>query len=199
VESMPSKLNGVNPLVDNFMSQRLRESDKVQKRKEREKEDESKRRYYDKLSISHLGKVLNSIHNELKEIGNQKALNAFDKIIELIATPPDNIVAVNFTDIVAALSEKESDEFLRLFIIAEDIANSSLYLKDWLNSLINFDLKQLKTHLDLTEVFLEKNNKDWFYKYINSLNRVIINQNLNKKDKKNEINNIISKFKNYLP
>jgi len=196
---MPSKLNGVNPLVDNFMSQRLRESDKVQKRKEREKEDESKRRYYDKLSISHLGKVLNSIHNELKEIGNQKALNAFDKIIELIATPPDNIVAVNFTDIVAALSEKESDEFLRLFIIAEDIANSSLYLKDWLNSLINFDLKQLKTHLDLTEVFLEKNNKDWFYKYINSLNRVIINQNLNKKDKKNEINNIISKFKNYLP
>jgi len=196
---MPSKLNGVNPLVDNFMSQRLRESDKVQKRKEREKEDESKRRYYDKLSISHLGKVLNSIHNELKEIGNQKALNAFDKIIELIATPPDNIVAVNFTDIVAALSEKESDEFLRLFIIAEDIANSSLSLKDWLNSLINFDLKQLKTHLDLTEVFLEKNNKDWFYKYINSLNRVIINQNLNKKDKKNEINNIISKFKNYLP
>jgi len=196
---MPSKLNGVNPLVDNFMSQRLRESDKVQKRKEREKEDESKRRYYDKLSISHLGKVLNSIHNELKEIGNQKALNAFDKIIELIATPPDNIVAVNFTDIVAALSEKDSEDFLRLFIIAEDIANSSLYLKDWLNSLINFDLKQLKTHLDLTEVFLEKNNKDWFYKYINSLNRVIINQNLNKKDKKNEINNIISKFKNYLP
>jgi len=196
---MPSKLNGVNPLVDNFMSQRLRESDKVQKRKEREKEDESKRRYYDKLSISHLGKVLNSIHNELKEIGNQKALNAFDKIIELIATPPDNIVAVNFTDIVAALSEKDSEDFLRLFIIAEDIANSSLSLKDWLNSLINFDLKQLKTHLDLTEVFLEKNNKDWFYKYINSLNRVIINQNLNKKDKKNEINNIISKFKNYLP
>ena len=196
---MPSKLNGVNPLVDNFMSQRLRESDKVQKRKEREKEDESKRRYYDKLSISHLGKVLNSIHNELKEIGNQKALNAFDKIIELIATPPDNIVAVNFTDIVAALSEKDSEDFLRLFIIAEDIANSSLYLKDWLNSLINFDLKQLKTHLDLTKVFLEKNNKDWFYKYINSLNRVIINQNLNKKDKKNEINNIISKFKNYLP
>src|SRR6056297_3262104 len=101
---MPSKLNGVNPLVDNFMSQRLRESNKVKKREEGDKEGDSKRKYYDKLNISHLGKVLNSIHNELKEIGNQKALNAFDKIIELIATPPDNIVAVNFTDIVAALS-----------------------------------------------------------------------------------------------
>ena len=157
---MPSKLNGVNPLVDNFMSQRLRESDKVQKRKEREKEGDSKQKYYDKLNISHLGKVLNSIHSELKEIGNQKALNAFRKIIDLIASPPDNIIAVNFTDIVAALSEKESDDFLRLFILAEDISNSQLSLKNWLNSLINFDLKQIKTHLDFTEVFLKEKDAD---------------------------------------
>ena len=193
---MPSKLNGVNPLVDNFMSQRLRESDKVQKRKEREKEGDSKQKYYDKLNISHLGKVLNSIHSELKEIGNQKALNAFRKIIDLIASPPDNIIAVNFTDIVAALSEKESDDFLRLFILAEDIANSQLSLKNWLNSLINFDLKQIKTHLDLTEVFLKDNEADWFNKYINDLNSVVINQNLNKNDKKSEINKIIKKYNN---
>lgn len=193
---MPSKLNGVNPLVDNFMSQRLRESDKVQKRKEREKEGDSKQKYYDKLNISHLGKVLNSIHSELKEIGNQKALNAFRKIIDLIASPPDNIIAVNFTDIVAALSEKESDDFLRLFILAEDIANSQLSLKNWLNSLINFDLKQIKTHLDLTEVFLKDNETDWFNKYINDLNSVVINQNLNKNDKKSEINKIIKKYNN---
>ena len=193
---MPSKLNGVNPLVDNFMSQRLRESDKVQKRKEREKEGDSKQKYYDKLNISHLGKVLNSIHSELKEIGNQKALNAFRKIIDLIASPPDNIIAVNFTDIVAALSEKESDDFLRLFILAEDISNSQLSLKNWLNSLINFDLKQIKTHLDLTEVFLKDNETDWFNKYINDLNSVVINQNLNKNDKKSEINKIIKKYNN---
>jgi len=195
---MPSKLNGVNPLVDNFMSQRLRESNKVKKREEGDKEGDSKRKYYDKLNISHLGKILNSIHNELKEIGNKKALNAFAKIINLIASPPDNIVAVNFTDIVAALSEKDNDDFLRLFVLAGDIANSRLALKDWLNSLINFDLNQVKTHLDLTEVFLEKNNNDWFLKYINSLNRLVINQNSNKKDKKNEVNNIITKYKNYL-
>lgn len=195
---MPSKLNGVNPLVDNFMSQRLRESDKVQKRKEREKEGDSKKKYYDKLNISHLGKVLNSIHSELKEIGNQKALNAFKKIIDLIASPPDNIIAVNFTDIVAALSEKESDDFLRLFILAEDIANSQLSLKNWLNSLINFDLKQIKTHLDLTEVFLKENKVDWFNKYINDLNSVVINQNLNKNDKKSEINKIIKKYNDNL-
>ena len=195
---MPSKLNGVNPLVDNFMSQKLRESNKVKKREEGDKEGDSKRKYYDKLNISHLGKILNSIHNELKEIGNKKALNAFAKIINLIANPPDNIVAVNFTDIVAALSEKDNDDFLRLFVLAGDIANSRLALKDWLNSLINFDLNQVKTHLDLTEVFLEKNNNDWFLKYINSLNRLVINQNSNKKDKKNEVNNIITKYKNYL-
>ena len=193
---MPSKLNGVNPLVDNFMSQRLRESDKVQKRKEREKEGDSKQKYYDKLNISHLGKVLNSIHSELKEIGNQKALNAFRKIIDLIASPPDNIIAVNFTDIVAALSEKESDDFLRLFILAEDISNSQLSLKNWLNSLINFDLKQIKTHLDFTEVFLKEKDADWFNKYINDLNSVVINQNLNKNDKKSEINKIIKKYNN---
>ncbi|MGM0437985.1 MAG: hypothetical protein ACQEQD_06905 [Bacillota bacterium] len=194
---MPSKLNGVNPLVDNFMSQRLRESNKVQKREEKEKDGEGKRRYYDKLSISHLGKMLNSIHSELKEIGNQKALNAFSKIIDLIASPPDNIVAVNFTDITAALSEEDSEDFLRLFILAEDISNSSLPLKNWLNSLINFDLKQLKTHLDLTEAFLENNDNDWFYDYLNSINRVVIKQDVKKDNKNVKINKIISKFNIY--
>ena len=196
---MPSKLNGVNPLVDNFMSQRLRESDKVQKRKEKEREGEGKQRYYDKLNISHLGKVLNSIHNELKEIGNKKALNAFTKIINLIASPPDNIVAVNFTDITAALSEDDNEDFLRLFVLAEDVSNSSLDLKSWLNSLINFNLKQLKTHLDLTEAFLanSNSNSDWFYNYLNSLNDLVIKQNINKTNNKDKIDEIVTQFSNH--
>lgn len=195
---MPSKLNGISPLVDNFMSKRLKESDKVQKRDEQKKEGKDQQRYYDKLSISHLGKVLNSIHNELKEIGNQKALNAFTKIVDLIASPPDNIVAVNFTDITAALSENNNDDFLRLFILAEDVSNSNINLKTWLNSLVNFNLKQLKTHLDLTEAFLASSDSDeWFLNYLNSLNEVVIANNINKTTNENKINKIITEFSNY--
>ena len=194
---MPSKLNGISPLVDNFMSKRLKESDKVQKRDEQKKEGKDQQRYYDKLSISHLGKVLNSIHNELKEIGNQKALNAFTKIVDLIASPPDNIIAVNFTDITAALSENNNDDFLRLFILAEDISNSNIDLKSWLNSLVNFNLKQLKTHLDLTEAFLASSDNGWFLNYLNSINKVVTANDINKTTNENKINKIITEFSNY--
>ena len=194
---MPSKLNGISPLVDNFMSKRLKESDKVHKRDEQKKEGKDQQRYYDKLSISHLGKVLNSIHNELKEIGNQKALNAFTKIVDLIASPPDNIIAVNFTDITAALSENNNDDFLRLFILAEDISNSNIDLKSWLNSLVNFNLKQLKTHLDLTEAFLASSDNGWFLNYLNSINKVVTANDINKTTNENKINKIITEFSNY--
>ena len=194
---MPSRLNGINPLTDTFMSERLKESDKIQRKKDDDKKDGNKRRYYDKLHISYIGKLLNSIHEELKEIGNKGALKGFEKIMNLIGRPPDNIIAVNFTDIVAALSEKKEDDFLRLFVLANKIDESNYELKNWINSLINFDLEQLKIHLNITEEYLQNKNqkaKKNFLDYINSINKVVMNKNINSDKKKIKVNSILNKY-----
>ena len=188
---MPSKLNGITPLTDTFISERLRQSDEIQRKKEDDNKGENKKRYYDKLSISHLGKLLNSIHEELKEIGNKEALKGFEKIMNIIGSPPDNIIALNFTDIVAALSEKKENDFLRLFVLANKIDESNYELKNWINSLINFDLEQLKIHLNITEKVLKDQNKTNYEKfngYLDSINKIVMSQNMDSKQKKTKLN-----------
>ncbi len=194
---MPFKLNGINPLTDTFMSERLKQSDKVQRKNDDEKRDKNNRRYYDKLNISHLGKLLNSIREELKEIGNKEALKGFEKIMNLIGRPPDNIIAVNFTDIVAALSEKKEKDFIRLFVLANKIDESNYELKNWINSLINFDLEQLKIHLNITEEFLQNKNKksdSEFLDYIDSINKIVMSENIDLDQKKLKLNKKLNKY-----
>ena len=188
---MPLKLNGINPLVDNVMSKRLSQSDKIQRKKDDEKEGNNKGNYYDQLSISELGKIINSIHEELKEIGNEKALAGFDKIMNLIGRPPNNLVAVNFTDIAAALSEKNDKYFLQLFILAYEIEENNFSFRSWINSLINFELEDLKQHLKICEDYLNNSKKDKFKKYINSINNIAQSEKISVKNKRLELKNIL--------
>lgn len=188
---MPLRLNGINPLVDNVMSKRLSQSDKVERKKDDEREGNKKGNYYDQLSISELGKIINSIHEELKEIGNEKALAGFDKIMNLIGRPPNNLVAVNFTDIAAALSEKNDKYFLELFILAYKIDENDFPFRPWINSLINFELEDLKKHLKICENYLNDFKKEEFKKYINSINDIAQSEKISVKNKRLELNNIL--------
>ncbi|MGM0411016.1 MAG: hypothetical protein ACQEQF_09680 [Bacillota bacterium] len=188
---MPLRLNGINPLVDNVMSKRLSQSDKVERKKDEEREKNKKGNYYDQLNISELGKIINSIHEELKDIGNKKALAGFDKIMDLIGRPPNNLVAVNFTDIAAALSEKNDKYFLKLFILAYKIDENDFQFRSWINTLINFELDDLKKHLEICEDYINKSQKEAFENYINSINNIAQSEKISANNKKEELYNII--------
>lgn len=190
---MPERLNGINPLVDNFISKRLSQSDKVKRKNDESGANDNKRDYYDRINISHLGKLLNAIQKELKEKGDKEALSGLDEIMDLIGRPPSNLVAVNFVDIAAALSEKDDADFVYLFVLADKIAGSEIDLRSWINSLINFDLDCLKKYLLLTGDLLKKDRKEKMSYYIKRLNQIAMNQDLNNSQKSEKLDYILNK------
>ena len=194
---MPRKLNNINPLVDNFFSRRLGESNKVKRKTEDDENNKGRRRSYDKVIISDLGKLLTSIKKELQEQGNQKALDGFNSIMELIGHPPSNLVTVNFADISAALSEQNSPDFIRLFETAYSLKEADFNLKKWVNSFINLNPEQLSHHLDITNYFLKTDNSSDFHLYIDKINNLVLDQDIEREIKLEKLDSLLEKMQQF--
>ena len=192
---MPRKLNNINPLVDNFYSRRLGESNKVKRKKKDQESNSRKKRDYDEVVISDLGKLLTSIKEELKNCGTKKAISGFNSIMELIGHPPSNLVTVNFVDLSAALSEQNSTDFIRLFEIADLLEERNYNLQKWINSFVNLSPDQLGHHLDITNFFLETDNSQDFNSYVDTINNLVLNQDLERDVKLQKLEKLFNSLK----
>jgi hypothetical protein len=194
---MPKRMNNISPLIDNFFSQRLGQSKRVKRKKQDEDGRGGTKGDYDRVTISHLGKLLNAIKQELKDSGNKQALSGFKKIMNLIGHPPSNLVTVNFADIAAVLSERGSPDFIRLFTTADLLESEDFALNKWINCLVNLNPEQLSYHLDLTGLFIKNKDRTGLDYYLDSINRLVHDQKLDRELKIEKLDGLINGLKKF--
>ncbi len=188
---MPRKLNSISPMVDHFMSRKLGEADRVQEKREGEEEGRGSGRNYDRVTISHLGRVLNFIKKEVADNDDPRLQSGFERIMSSLGDPSSNLLTVGFADLAAALREKDDPNFEKLFVLADSFENNEGLIL-WLNSLVNLQFEQIDYHFKITEKLLAESGT--LKEYLHKLNQIALQENIEKKEKIKKIDQVMDNF-----